>query len=128
MPRILGLATLGVGGAAFALLLASAPTARAEAAGGGFKNLQVLPKNISKEQLKAIMKGQSKALGVDCDHCHEMPVPDKDTKNKKIAREMIKMTNEINSKFLKGMETKATCDTCHRGKEKPESVAGGPAK
>jgi len=44
-----------------------------------FKNLQVLPKNIGKDELKAIMKAQSKALGVDCDHCHDMPDADKDT-------------------------------------------------
>ena len=89
---------------------------------GGFKNLQVLPKTIAKDQLKVVMKAQAKALGVECDHCHEPPDMDKETKNKKISREMMKMTQEINDRFLKGMDQKVTCDTCHRGKEKPEAA------
>ena len=88
-----------------------------------FKNLQVLPKTISKDELKATMKAQARALGVECDHCHDMPDADKDTKKKKIAREMMRMQGEINAKFLKGMEKKVSCDTCHRGKEKPEVTA-----
>ena len=90
-----------------------------------FKNLQVLPKNIGKDELKAIMKAQSKALGVDCDHCHDMPDADKDTKNKKTAREMMKMTGEINARWLKGTNVSVTCETCHRGKEKPEILGKG---
>jgi hypothetical protein len=88
-----------------------------------WKNLQVLPKTIAKDQIKAMMKAQSRALGVECDHCHEAPNMDVDTKNKKIAREMMRMTSEINQKFLKGMDDKVTCATCHRGKEKPEITA-----
>lgn len=90
---------------------------------GGFKNLQVLPKTIAKDQLKSIMKAQSKALGVECDHCHTMPEADKDTDTKKIAREMMKMQNEINTKFVKILDKKVTCEMCHRGKEKPEITA-----
>ena len=93
------------------------------ALGDGWKNLQVLPKNIPKDQLKAVMKASAKALGVDCDFCHEMPDPEKDTKKKLVAREMMRMENEINSKFLKGMDKKVSCATCHRGKEKPEVTA-----
>jgi hypothetical protein len=87
-----------------------------------WKNLQILPKNMPKDQLKAVMKAQSKALGVECDHCHTPPDMDKETKNKTIAREMMKMTDQINKVFLKGMDKKVTCDTCHRGKEVPEST------
>lgn len=97
-------------------------TGHALADGPGFKHLEVLPKNIAKDKLKAIMKAQAKALGVECDHCHDMPDADKDTKNKKIAREMMRMTAEINAKFIKSDEM-VTCDTCHRGKEKPDSLA-----
>src|SRR5262249_45521113 len=89
----------------------------------GWKNLQFLKKDISKDELKAVMKAQAKALGVDCDHCHDMPDADKDTKNKKIAREMMRMTHEINQKYLRGADVRVTCDTCHRGKEKPEAVS-----
>ena len=88
--------------------------------GPGWKNLQVLPKDIPKDKLKAIMKANSKSLGVECDFCHEMPNPEKETKKKIVAREMMKMTAEINAKYLKGQELHVTCATCHRGKEKPE--------
>ena len=87
-----------------------------------FKNLQVLPKSMSKDELKAYMKAQSKALGVECDHCHDMPNAEKETKNKTTARAMMRMQNDINDKYLKTADSKVTCDTCHRGKEKPESV------
>src|SRR5438309_1225650 len=71
----------------------------------GFKNLQVLPKSSSKDQLKAIMKEQSKALGVECDFCHDVPDMASDAnEKKKISREMMKMTAEINGKWLKGLK------------------------
>jgi len=85
-----------------------------------FKNLQVLPKNISKDELKSVMRAQAKALGQECDFCHKMPMPEVETEKKKIAREMMKMTNEINAKFMKKSKLKVNCDTCHRGKEEPE--------
>jgi hypothetical protein len=100
----------------FGVLFAAGPAA------ADFKNLQVLPKNISKDELKAIMKAQSKALGVECDHCHAMPDAEKDTDNKKVAREMMKMTAEINDKFIKDPKNKVVCATCHRGKESPDVV------
>src|SRR5438270_9990611 len=63
----------------------------------GFKNLQVLPKTISKEELKVQMKGQAKALGVECDFCHEVPDMASDKNDKKaIARKMLQMTAELN--------------------------------
>ena len=87
------------------------------------KNLQVLPKSTTKEQIKATMKGISKALGVECDHCHEVPDMASDKlEPKKIAREMMKMTDELNAKWIKKVDAKAevTCNTCHRGNAKPE--------
>ena len=93
-------------------------------AAADFQNLQVLPKSISKDDLKAYMKAQAKALGVECDHCHEVPNMASDKlENKKIARKMMQMTAEINDKWLKGMKdadkNKVTCGTCHQGKEEP---------
>src|SRR5262245_19404795 len=35
-----------------------------------FKNLQVLPKDISEEQLNSTMNGFTRALGVRCAYCH----------------------------------------------------------
>ena len=115
--------------AAVSLSLCLAPVALADApppprpptgAATVWKDLQILPKDIKKEDLKAIMKAQSKALGVDCDHCHEPPAMEKDTENKKIARQMMTMTMDINAKYIKDPKHAVTCGTCHRGKEKPE--------
>ncbi|MCA1665521.1 MAG: c-type cytochrome [Myxococcales bacterium] len=102
----------GMGGAAFA----------------EFKNLQVLPKTISKDELKAYMKAQSKALGVECDYCHDVPDMASDKNDKKqIARKMIQMTNDVNDKWLRGMKdidkNKVTCSTCHQGHELPPKLA-----
>lgn len=91
------------------------------AAQAEWKNVQVLPKDMPKDALKKIMKAQSKALGKDCDFCHEQPRMDTDTDKKRIAREMMLMVEEINKKFLTNAKSKATCATCHRGKEKPEA-------
>ena len=90
----------------------------------GPKNLQVLPKNSTKEQVKAIMKEQSKALGVECDFCHDVPDMASDAnKMKALAREMLKMTAEINAKYIKGLKdadkNQVSCGTCHRGKDTP---------
>lgn len=99
----------------------SIPEARAQAA--AWKNLQVLPKNTSKAELKNIMKAQSKALGVECEFCHEMPNADAETTRKGIARKMMRMTNDLNKNPNWGLTSAPrpiTCATCHRGKEKPE--------
>jgi nitrate/TMAO reductase-like tetraheme cytochrome c subunit len=101
------------------LALTIALTAGA-ALGGELKNLQVLPKTTTKEQVKAIMKAQAKALDVECDHCHDVPDMASDANaKKKIAREMMKMTAEINNRWLKGIKQPVTCGTCHRGKAEP---------
>jgi hypothetical protein len=87
------------------------------------KNLQVFPKNTTKDQIKAAMKTISKELGVECDHCHEVPDMASDKlAPKKTAREMMRMTEELNSKWIKKVDAKAevTCNTCHRGQPKPE--------
>ncbi len=70
--------------------------------------------------------GYSRALGVDCTHCHTLDQWEKDDKTEKlIAREMVKMTNMINNeqlkniKNLKGPNPIINCTTCHRGQTKP---------
>lgn len=97
-------------------------------------NLQVLPKDISGPELMATMRGYGKALGVECGFCH---VEDPQTKrfnfasdakpDKNIARTMIRMTSEINSKYLSTVndpdasvaQKTVTCGTCHRGNMMP---------
>jgi Photosynthetic reaction centre cytochrome C subunit len=95
----------------------------------GLKNLQVLPKTTTKDEIKVIMKAQSKALDVECDYCHNVPdMASDDNPNKKLARQMMKMQQEINDKWLKGMKdadkNRVTCGTCHRGKETPPPFTG----
>ena len=100
-----------------------------------FKNLKVLPKNISQKQLSVIMVDQFQdELGVSCNFCHsenkETHKPDyvSDEKpEKQIARLMMQMTNRINKKYFKlghamiGDSTSiVTCGTCHQGKPLPE--------
>lgn len=91
----------------------------------GLKNLQVLPKSTTREQVKQIMKAQAKALDVECDYCHDVPDMASDANpKKKIAREMMKMTMEINGRWLKDLKDAdkhpVTCNTCHRGSSEPK--------
>jgi hypothetical protein len=100
------------------------------------KNLQVLPKDMTRAQLTPIMRRISGALGVDCTHCHVSMTdnaPD-DKPAKGVARKMLRMTMQINDEFLKDIgtpaaagEQKVTCFTCHRGSLKPltDRPAGG---
>ncbi len=100
-----------------------------------FKNLKILPKDISKENLDKVMDGFKAALGVKCSFCH---APSADTSNhhpdfasdakpeKGIARKMMKMTKKINSKFFDYVKNEqgehvpaVECMTCHHGKEHP---------
>lgn len=102
-----------------------------------FTNLEVLPKDIAKQELVTIMRGFSFALGVRCIHCHvgENPVDlstvdfasdAKDTK--KIAREMMKMSHEVNSILAKSIGAMrpepltVRCVTCHHGLARPETL------
>src|SRR6266702_3597783 len=105
------------------MLLMTLAVSSAGAAVEGPKNLQVLPKTLTREQVKEIMKAQAKALGVECDFCHEVPDMASDAnKKKQIARNMLRMTEDINGKWLKMKDNdkdKVTCRTCHQGHEKP---------
>lgn len=83
-----------------------------------FKNLRVLPKNVSKAALIAQMNFQVVALGKDCTHCHDPKDPSKETPVKEKARDMMKMVAEINAKWP-GTLNRVTCFTCHRGNVKP---------
>jgi hypothetical protein len=101
-----------------------------------YKNLKILPKDISKEDLDKVMDKFKAALGVKCSFCH---APSKDSTQKwpdfasddkpekKIARSMMKMTAKINKKFFgdnkneQGITVPAIeCMTCHRGSPHPD--------
>lgn len=91
----------------------------------GFKNLKILPKDISKDSLMNLMEGYNKALGVKCNHCHTMDKSSDKKHEKEIARHMIKFTNELNVKEFAPIgdqyKNAIECATCHRGSTKPMS-------
>ena len=98
------------------------------------KNLKVLPKNISHEELDKIMKGFNMSLGVKCNHCHApkangergLDFASDSNPKKDVARYMIKMTNQINKKHFKheheGGVKNISCNTCHNGKTEAFTV------
>lgn len=90
------------------------------------KNLQILPKTITKEELQKTMDGFAEQLGVRCTFCH---VPDKfdldERPHKADARRMIKMVMDLKAKKAeyfgpRAKETVVTCGLCHKGKAEPE--------
>ena len=110
--------------AAFVLVPSCAPRAEAPATDATtFKNVKILTNVTSKTEMRKLMKEQAAALGVKCSHCH---VPGKfeldDKKPKLVAREMLKMTAQLNSTMFKDAEHRpaVTCWTCHRGSTEPE--------
>lgn len=103
-----------------------------------FKNLKILPKNISEQALDSIMDRFSISLGVKCGFCHVHNEEKKtwdmasDAKPEKlIARKMMLMTNGINKTYFhpeKGAPKNQqaiktiTCFTCHKGEAMPVSA------
>ncbi|GAA4309074.1 hypothetical protein GCM10023149_03240 [Mucilaginibacter gynuensis] len=100
-----------------------------------FKNLKVLPKNISEDAMHEVMEEWEHALGVRCGFCHTRNEETKkmdwasDAKpEKEMARKMFKMTAMLNKKYFAakkdslGMiaETGVNCNSCHQGTEHPE--------
>lgn len=99
-----------------------------------FTNLQVLPKDISKDDLVATMRLFSRSLGVHCDFCHEVSETSHDWASDKkepklAARTMMKMVHDINANYLPKTEplpgqgkkqADVNCWSCHRGHKEPE--------
>ncbi len=96
-------------------------------------NIKALPKDITGDEVIKIMHQYEGDLGVECEFCHARnpetrrndfasdanPVKDK-------ARVMIKMTDDLNAKYLTQLsDHKAadlvSCGTCHRGMSHPEA-------
>jgi hypothetical protein len=90
-----------------------------------YKNLRVLPKNISEKELDKIMESYNKALNVECNFCHvkgkgeELAFEKDDMPEKQITRKMMIMTNDINKRHF-GNYKEVSCITCHNGKAHPE--------
>ena len=100
-----------------------------------FKNLKVLPKDITKDQLDTIMHSFTEGLGVNCEFCHvrnedtnkmQFDLDRKTAKSK--ARIMLKMTMAINKDYLSRLSEfsdhieKVECITCHRGNKEPKML------
>ena len=115
-----------------AFIIGSAATTPAYDEHDEYKNLKVLPKKTTHDEMQKIMKSWNVALGVKCNFCHSprKDNPEKldfasDAKHEKdIARSMYKMTMKINKKYF-GHEKEehegaaileVDCITCHRGK------------
>lgn len=87
---------------------------------GNERNLQIFPKDISDAQLDEIMDAYCVSLNVQCNYCHTEGNMADDTKDeKKIARKMMTMTNEINEKYFGKNSGTVSCMTCHNGKVHP---------
>ena len=97
------------------------------------QNLQVLPKEMTRPEVTALMRTFTQALGVQCSHCHVGSPQErfKDEKEQKAtARKMLKMVMAINVDPMgvkPGEPSKVTCYSCHRGALKPLTAppAGG---
>jgi len=99
------------------------------------KNLKVLPMGTSPAQLREVMTGFTRGLGIRCSFCHlgeEGQPLDKydfvsdDKEMKRTTRLMIKLVQTINeSQLLKEVQKDrakpitVTCVTCHHGNSKP---------
>jgi cytochrome c peroxidase len=118
-------------GAAVAIAQGTLPPAPAPFAVPPYKNLKILPHDITRLQLLGTMKLFSQSLGVRCTFCHvgEEGKPlstfdfASDAKEKKAtARKMLAMVHRINEQDF-GVhdfsQVKVTCFTCHRGATKP---------
>lgn len=101
-----------------------------------FKNLKVLSKKITHDQLDSTMKAFNRALGVKCGFCHaaskidpkKLDFASDENKHKDVARYMIKMTAKTNKKFFKGDEISTiSCYTCHNGEKEPKAAPKGDA-
>lgn len=111
------------GGAMVFLSARQSAQTKDQTAGQRFKNIQVL-KDMPADQMGKVMNIMSASLGRDCKMCHVSNSGDfekDDNEHKQIAREMIKMTGEINRQFFKG-EQEVTCNTCHNGRPHPSNV------
>lgn len=102
---------------------------------GKYKNLKILPKDISEQKMDSIMESYSKALGVSCSFCHtevknfpdSLDYASDDNTMKENAREMMRMTILINKTYFHFDKNEkpeylkvVNCKTCHRGEPLPE--------
>jgi len=98
------------------------------------KNIKVFPADFTYQQVDHAMDEFKTDLGVKCGYCHapskdnprKMDMASDANPKKDIARDMMRMTMEMNKKYIAAIPhadtTKVqliTCNTCHRGAGKP---------
>src|SRR5262245_57130404 len=112
--------------------------------GGGAPptNLQVLPKDWTRQQVVQVMQQFTMGLGVACNYCHaemagaqpgangQVPLDaaSDEKQAKKTARVMMKMMTDVNTKLDTELGKSASapngrvqCATCHRGSAIPKT-------
>ena len=102
-----------------------------------FTNLDVVPSDISRDELVGIMRNFASALGVRCDHCHVGDNPDTlegfdfaydEKETKRVARAMMRMVGEINGSSIPATGRNPAgllevgCVTCHHGATRPQTL------
>jgi len=95
------------------------------------KNIEVLPKDISGDDVDKLMHRYEQDLGVPCGYCHEENPQTKqidfasdENPIKQTARMMIAMTSDLNTKYLAQLGDRRyaeplTCGNCHQGQVEP---------
>lgn len=131
--------TFGALTLASSLAFAQQPPAAAGQRAGGPPpppaNLQVLPKDIPREQLLATMQAFTASLGVQCNYCHVQEgrggrndMASDEKQPKKTARQMMIFARELNEKLPAVVSknasetTRVGCATCHRGVPIPKQI------
>jgi hypothetical protein len=100
-----------------------------------YKNLQVLSKNISDEDMDYVMETFNMGLGSNCLFCHpgkmngteySFDYATDQLQNKRVARGMLRMTMKMNKKYfnikmtgLMNTRGMVWCKTCHNGSPVP---------
>ena len=147
MRRVVEIVSMCCGALALSASVAGAQPPTAQEPGGpgrggpqaGPRNLKVLPKTWTGQQVRALMATFAESLGVQCSHCHTAdptaPPPTEgrgptldyaldDKEQKVLARKMIQMTMTLNADGLKevgdaAIPEKVSCFTCHAGAKTP---------
>ena len=108
---------------ALTLLAQATPVPAAQPAEIQYQSIEVL-KGLPSSRVPVIMREWSKALGVECGHCHEDDAYERTGKNTHaMARRMARMVAAVSEKYLKA-EGGVTCWSCHRGTARPARLPG----
>jgi len=97
------------------------------------RNIKVLPSTMTPREVVNVMRGFTAALGVRCDYCHvgqegrPLDFPNDDKRTKRVARVMLRMVQEINTRLQDVPErptpnVTVTCATCHHGQSRPRTI------